>query len=73
MSDDTEYHGHGLIDTLEIQRRFNELDLLIQKQVRESASDDPFERIRQIAAAQAELREQVDQLIATRSKSEAGE
>lgn len=55
--------GRGLEDAIEIQRQFNELDRLMQRQIRLSGSEDPFERIRQITEAQAEFRKRVDALL----------
>ena len=63
-------YGRGLQDEFDLQRRFNELDLLIQQQVRRNASEDPFKRIKQIAEAQAEFRKQVDAPLAARAKEE---
>ena len=60
--------GRGMDDAVEIQRRFNELDRIMFLQVQMSTSEDPFERIAQIAAAQAEFREGVDALLAARAK-----
>lgn len=61
---DYEMYGGGLIDVIDLQRRFNELDLLMQRQIRLSASEDPLERIRQIGEWQAELAARVDDLTA---------
>jgi hypothetical protein len=53
----------GLEDTLEIQRRFNELDHLMWRQVQLNASEDPIERVRQITALQSEFKQSVDELL----------
>jgi len=58
-----DYFEQGLEDVLEVQRRFNELDRLMWRQVQLNASEDPFERIRQITEAQVEFRRQVDKLL----------
>lgn len=49
-------YNHGLEDTLELQRRWNELVRLTREQIRQSASEDPFEQIRQIAETEGRSR-----------------
>lgn len=55
--------GKGLADAIEIQRQFNELDRLMMRQIQLSGSEDPFERISQIVAAQQSHSEKVDELL----------
>lgn len=45
---DEQFFGRGLEETIELQRQFNELENLMYRQVKMSASEDPFERIKQI-------------------------
>lgn len=55
--------GNGIVDAIDIQRQFNEFEAHIARQIRLSGSEDPFERVRQIAAAQQALRAKTDELL----------
>ena len=63
-----EPYGRGLVDTMEIQRRWNEADRLLQEHVRRCASEDPTERMRQILEVRQRAARIVDELLATQEK-----
>jgi hypothetical protein len=59
--------GQGLERTVEIQRQINQLDSLMHRQIRLSASEDPLERIRQINQTKREFAKRVDELLSDTS------
>jgi hypothetical protein len=65
---DNDNYGHGLRDVLELQRKFNELELLMQRQIRLSASEDPVERLRQIAETMKQHTARAGDLLSVKSE-----
>lgn len=61
-------YGHGLQDVLELQRKFNKLELLMQRQIQLNASEDPVERLRQIAETMKRHTARVDGLLSVKSE-----